>query len=618
MKPYQKEYLELLSAVNEIRSPMPTGHDPDAFVEECRSANRKTQALVERGTRLLREELFPVLDNILSVTDEEADSLYEFAGALMSGVMQKDVGLHYRIHLAIMSRARRLGLRDTLIRELYLVGMSLHNLETMLSPNQIRLYTSRMRMCFAESASYFETDYDDITDPETRGYIHRSMGNIALSYDGADERSANEKLAVISRSIRLLSDPDIRAKTPSLPWDLYLYKSHQERTTLLNYLRSGNAGPDAFAQILESAQIVESRQQKAAREKGVPLQPRWQYAYMAARYHCGAMLLTDFLEGIYGLSVSCDEDDLGANSMFTHIDAPAIYMAYTKKLPNSRIDVKTAERIIGMTKRMCSWIVRAPSSESNEQLMFYLRQFLYSYIEFPGGMPFYEVLLNAFAARHPAIYVRMLIAGRISEQLAVWAVEDCPEELVGLLGCASKAEVRDRRAEIAEFARNAGTLHDTGMIHFINLDTSACRELFEEEAALIRLHTHCGSQLLKQHSSTEIYADVALGHHRRFDEKGGYPTDFSPSSSSSRAAIYIVAAAGTLASSTGETFSRYSPVISFEQACDKINAGCGTRFARFVAMLIAPEERRRQLKHMIDIWKQEAFIDMYRRRACMT
>ncbi len=617
MKPYQEEYLELLRSVSKIAGSSVDAQDPDAFIAASREESRARAEAVRRGSQLLREELFPVLDAILSVSDEEADSLFEFAGKLMSGVSQKDVGLHYRIHLALVSRARRLGRRDMLIRELYLLGMSLYNLETMLSPNMLRLYTSRMRMCFAESASYFDTEYDDIKDPETRGYVHRSMGNIALSYDGSDISSAEEKLAVLKRSISILSDPDVRAKTPSLPWDLYLYKSHQERTTLLNFLRSGRADADAFAQVLESAQIVQDRQLRDMKERGDPLQPRWQYAYMAARYHCGAMLLPELLEGLYSLSGSRNDDDFGSQSMFSHVSAPALYMEYSKHLDGDRFDDKTPVRIDKMTHRMLAWIVRAPSDENNEALMFCLRQFVYAYREFPGGMPFFELIENVFAARHPTVYVRMWLTGKIAEQLTLWAVDNCPGKLVGLPGCESPENVIWHRDSLSDFAMHAGRLHDIGMIHFCNLDASACRDLFEEEDALIRQHAHCGAQLLGVHRSTKIYSDIARGHHRRYDENGGYPADFTPESSPVKAMIYIVAAADVLASSSEETSSRFSPVVPFDEACARIEKGRGKRYAPFVSDLLGDAERREELRGKLEIWKREAYLDMYSRRAEM-
>ena len=611
MKAYQQEYLALL---RDARTELPPSGatEPEAFVQ----FSRARQQAIARGTQLLRQELFPVLDDILAAPRQEVRSIGEFAGQLMAGG-QQDVGLHYRIHLALMDRARQRKERDELIRELYLVGMSLYNLETMLSPNPLRLYTSRMRMCFAESASYFDTEYDDIQDPEIRGYIHRSMGNIALSYTSSDPASSRAKLAACTRSIRILSDPEIRAKTPSLPWDTFLYKSHQERTTLLSYLRSGMAEPDAFAQVLESAQTIQQHQLQASRERGEPLQPRWQYAYMAARFHCGAMLLPEMLEGLYSLSTAGADNDFGFQSMFSHASAPALYLEYVNKYYKDDMHVhRLAARAGKMTRRLFPWLVRLPDSDS-ETPMFFLRQFLYVYRERLCGIPFFDALQNVFAVCHPATYARMWIAGQAARQLALWAAEDCPERLVGLPGFKTVEDVTRRSQALGDFACQAGRLYDAGIVHFFSLENAACRGLFEEEEALLQLHVHCGWELLSRQPSTAVFADVARGHHRRFDEKGGYPVDFSISSSPMGPMICLIAVADALVSSAEETASRYRPYVPYETACARLREGSGTRYAPFAVSLLNDPARREQMGQLLERWKKDAFADLYRRREQM-
>ncbi len=616
MREYQRKYLELLRTVAGIAEPSSGDLTPEEFTANVRKANIISRQAVVEGTELLRTGLFPVLDDILTASQEEVECLYEFAGQLMSGqYKQMDVALHCRIHEALVSYARHKGLRDMLIRELYLVGMSLYNMETMLSPNTMRLFSARMRMCFNESASYFDTEYDDIEDPETKGYIHRSMGNIALSYLDSSPESSEKKLKLIERSLSILNDPEVRAKTPSLPWDTYVYKSHQERTSLLAYLRTGRAGPKAFAQVLESAQIIEEHQQRAAKERNAPLNPRWRYAYMAARYHCGAMTLTDLLEGLYALSIAESEDDFGDDSMFSHVSAPAIFMAYTKALPDGRLTPRMLEQMRRMTERMTRWIVRAPSNAHNEQLQFYLRQFLYSYREEPGGVPFFEVVEDIFASRHPVSYMRMWISSRIVEKLVYWCAEDCPRELVGVLGMKNVSDVIFRRREIADYAMKAARLYDIGMVHFFHMEKSACRGQFEEEQTLMELHAGFGARLLGERASTKDFEDIAWGHHRQYDEKGGFPLDFSPRKSPVRPIIYLMTLAARLASATEETASRYSPVPEFDDLLRDIERGSGTKYAPFAVNLLRPEERRAELRDNMENWTREACLHMYRRVA---
>ena len=367
--------------------------------------------------------------------------------------------------------------------------------------------------------------------------------------------------------------------------------------------------------MLESAQIVQQRQMKAARERGDPLQPRWQYAYLAARYHSGSLLLPELLDGLYTLSTAQPEDDFGPQSVFAHVSIPAYFMQYSRQLPEGTPQDRVAERVRRMTDRMCAWIVRASASGENEQLVFNLRLFLAGYRELPGGMSFFEVLQNVFAACHPVSYIRMWIAGQIARQLCEWTVEDCPEQLVGMPECGRVEDVIWRRSALLDFAAKAGRIYDMGMVHFFNLEALSCRDLFEEEEALLQLHAYCGSRLLSQHPSTAPYAGIALGHHRWYDEKGGFPVDFSLRDSTVRPMICLVAAADALASSVEEAASRYRPAASFDQAVSQLREGEGTQYAPFVTGLLRPAERREYLQARMADWKREAYLDLYRRRA---
>ena len=82
------------------------------------------------------------------------------------------------------------------------------------------------------------------------------MGNLALAYAGLDEADGRRKSAAIRRSLQILEDPVYHEKSPDLPWDLYLMKTHQERTTALGLLRTGFADPQIQREVMESAEYV--------------------------------------------------------------------------------------------------------------------------------------------------------------------------------------------------------------------------------------------------------------------------------------------------------------------------------------------------------------------------
>ena len=613
MREYQEKYLDLLAELRRDAD-VPTGQESaQALLNDVSQATGRSREQADKGMALLRAELFPALDNIFSASAEDIADLQEFADKLMQGVAQKDSALAYRIHMALVNYARQKNDRDMLIRELYWVGMGLYNMETSLSPGGARLFTYRMRLSFAESASYFETAYDDITDPEIRGYIHRSMGNLALTYSTSNLDDAKAKLAATMRSIRILSDPEIRAKTPSLPWDRYLYLSHQEQTTMLAFLRQGGAEPDMFVQVMESAQLIQQKQMEQARERGEPLQPRWQYTYYAALYHCGAISLEEFLDVLYALSTARLEDDFDPQSMFSHLSAPAMFMEYSKTLSQRKM-AGQKPRVKKMLRRMFRWLAQVPGSDYARQMGFYLRQVLYAYRELPGCTSYYDLLLNVFACQHPTGYARMWRTAQIARALCRWAIKDCPEQFVGFMDCADTAVVAAKAEELAAFAWRAGRVYDAGMVHCIDMVRTTCRGLLEEEFSLLQLHAYYGANLLSKRPSTAPYADVAYGHHCHYDEQGGYPVSFSPGASPARAMIYIISVADTVSAATDSVGRYYSPAKDLEELYGELKDLSGTWYAPFVVDLLADPARREELKKDLDRWIGESYEDLFRRR----
>ena len=122
---------------------------------------------------------------------------------------------------------------------------------------------------------------------------------------------------------------------------------------------------------------------------------------------------------------------------------------------------------------------------------------------------------------------------------------------------------------------------------------------------------------MSRQTSTAVFADVARGHHRRFDEKGGYPVDFSISSSPMGPMICLIAVADALVSSAEETASRYRPYVPYGTVCARLREGSGTQYAPFAVSLLNDPARREQMGQLLERWKKDAFADLYRRREQM-
>lgn len=166
---------------------------------------------------------------------------------------------------------------------------------------------------------------------ETRGYIHRSMGNLALSYNVFTE--GDKKMKAVRRSIQILQDPMYREKSPALPWDTYLYKSHQERSTAMGLLRRGDSNEQLVREVMESAEYVWQRQLENSQKRGGAPAMRWRVVYQESQYYCGLQPLSSLFTQLEKIYMDCGREDFSEEGMYGNIFLPAIYGNYLERYP---------------------------------------------------------------------------------------------------------------------------------------------------------------------------------------------------------------------------------------------------------------------------------------------
>lgn len=72
------------------------------------------------------------------------------------------------------------------------------------------------------------------------------------------------------------------------------------------------------------------------------------------------------------------------------------------------------------------------------------------------------------------------------------------------------------------------------------------RPLTDEEFGIIRSHPNRGGQYLSIDEDLARYVDIARGHHKFYNGKGGYPNDFDNTASPERFMIDIITSATVL------------------------------------------------------------------------
>ncbi len=575
MTEWQTAYLNSLEGLRELKGRLGQGKETEEGVR------KELTALSRRNTLLLRQRLFPMLDNLLGLTGEDTARLQEFAQGLQK---LEDYGLSLHIHKTLLVRARRTHDRDLLIRELYECGMGLYNQGVSMRDFQSEAYVKRMRMYFQEAASYLRV-YDDIASEETRGYIHRSMGNIALGYHG--EKESMQKLQAINQSLRVLTDPEFQQKSPGLPWQAMLMKTHQERTSLLYCLRSQSATREVASQVMESALMIQNAQREKARREGHPLAPRWQYAYQSALYYSGIITLEQCVSALEKIVLDMPEDDYSYQGSFANVSIAAYISAMVSSQPAEVIQQRYADRLDALYRRALRYIRSASSSHVSSLTMARsLSHLVGGLLETEGGFKARDLLMELAALWSPMLHLHMGRISRLSEALVRLAAEEAPELLVGLPGCDTPNQVRERKEDLAQWAAQAGMLCRIGLLYLPSMYTLPARSLLQEELALYETYPSIGSRILGGHPSTKALAQAALGHMRAWQGEGGYPASYDRAEDTGAPITDAVAVAVALEDARGGHCGSLRSVRSPEEAVQDVLAQAGTQLNPGFAALV--------------------------------
>ncbi len=574
MKDYQIRYIENLNRILELADVSRESlSDTEAFFSSRYEKRRTISSLITENTALLRQELFPALDDVITLPPEEILSLREFASALRSGGRELDIVLTYTIHNALLVYARHQKKRDLLIEELYWTGMSLYSLHSLIRPVAPNRYTWRMQNLFGEAASYIK-EYDSIEDPGTRGYIHRSMANMALSYMTGTREMGERKMRIIRNSLRILTDPVYHRKTPSLPWDTYIYKSHQERTTSLAFLRS-SADSQMIREVMESAEYVWQKQLEISRATGAAPSTRWHVVYELAHYHCGILTLEQLLTRMERLFLERRTDDYSMEGIYCNIYLPAVYAEYLSY--NEQYKQSKKEVLGYMYRMMLAYVRTVPASCMGISMIRNIMMTFINFIEYPDGLKQRDLLLRLVVCRNPETFVYFHMTACLSKLLLTETLRVRPELLLGVLDLDTEEALLAQENRLAEFAYEAGMFHDIGQLNFTQMTTQTGRSWMSEEKELYKYHPQIGESILRRCESTRLCADAAAGHHRYYDGKGGYPETYDRNSRPNQPVTDIVALCSYFCRLLDNTLDYKKPHLSLEEALAQLRSESGAR-----------------------------------------
>ncbi len=609
MQPYQEEYITNLKEIILLNTHKKTAPCSFETYQTQLSQNRQQiKKKVARNMELLRDGLFPLLDNLLEATPEELTELEEFTKSLLNGKNELDGGLFCHIHQALLSRARLEKNPDTIIQHLYWLGIGRNNLCSKmvgLDLSQTENYMSQMRLCFAEAAAYLKY-YDELEDSNTRGYILRSRANTALG----QFKSASSKIHITRQTLQILQDKDYQTKEPDLPWDRYIYLTHQQMISGISYSRSNDMTAQDVADIMESAHIVYQRriQEAIDRKEKPPVKPA--FSCYTIEYYCGLSTLEELLGKMEVLLDAADPTDFSLEGMYAVISLPAFYCQYLREYPEHLPGRETY--LEQLYQRVLDYVDAFPESEANEQIFFYFRQLSTTFIETPHSISYGEFQQKLMMRFAPDIYVHAQVVGTACVALCSIIIDEEPTFFDDIEHIQIIQDPDQKRQTILTYARDCGVLHDMGKINFLSLYSKTPRQWFEDEYEMAHLHTIVGESRLQDYSSTRHCAAIALGHHSWYDGSRGYPKSFKRLQCPYRQMIDVVSLLDWIDAMMNTSWLYGVAEKTFDEAVATAISLEGKQFSPLLTARLRDKTIAEKLKQVFITAHEQAYYQLYK------
>lgn len=225
-----------------------------------------------------------------------------------------------------------------------------------------------------------------------------------------------------------------------------------------------------------------------------------------------------------------------------------------------------------------------------------------------------EFVLQVVVSRQLTTYIHSKMVSSIAEMILEVILEEHPEYLVGISGCETVMEVLAQQEEIRKYTRYAALLHDIGKNAMIDIITTENRKLTDHEFEFLRMHPQLGADMLSANPVFLPYRDIVLGHHKRYDGKGGYPTNFDNVDSVWKPIIDLITICDCIDAATDYLGRNYQRAKSFGTILGELKEGAGTWYhPGYVALMEDSIDLFEKLQDLTEKQREIIFYETYQK-----
>lgn len=213
-----------------------------------------------------------------------------------------------------------------------------------------------------------------------------------------------------------------------------------------------------------------------------------------------------------------------------------------------------------------------------------------------------RIVEKIFLNRQVMTVIHSEMVSKLATLMTRRFLNSAPEIFIGQCGTTSVEEVKEHNEDILRFVSNAAKLHDIGKIMCADIINLQSRRISDVEFSIIKEHPDNGAEILESIPATEPYRDIALGHHKAYNGKFGYPLGFDNTMSSKRVIIDIVKICDCIDAATDILGRNYAKAKSFETVLKELIDGAGENYSDVIVELITKDN---ELIHQISWFTRE-------------
>lgn len=230
-----------------------------------------------------------------------------------------------------------------------------------------------------------------------------------------------------------------------------------------------------------------------------------------------------------------------------------------------------------------------------------------------GVDTFLDLSQNVFIHRQISTANHILMVKNISALFFNTFVEKRPELFV-TNKYPTVADVLNNKTQLCEFIKNGGVLHDIGKLTQTALINLHFRRITDKEFYKIRAHTNYGGIFVKDIPYLAPYYDFCVGHHKYWNDSGGYPASFHLKDSQYKYYVAIVTLADCIDSSTDTQGRNYANKKELSSVFNELELSKGSRYSEeLVDLLLGDEDLKNKLKQMLQEGRKQNLEESYKK-----